>query len=113
VVGQLVPDVLADTSEDKLSRLLHLAESFAPLLKSAMAYSLPPALAESKARSTAPPPPPNFDFALTLSTLVAALTFVFVLSLPSPPTSGLEFLQDPPLARGRGSPVDPAAGGTT
>jgi hypothetical protein len=79
VVGQLVPDVLADTSEDKLSRLLHLAESFVPLLKSAMAYSLPPALAESKARSTAPP---NFDFALTFN-VGRCVDFRLRFSLPS------------------------------
>jgi hypothetical protein len=81
MVGQLVPDVLADTSEDKLSRLLHLAESFVPLLKAAMTYSLPPALAESKARSTAPPP--NFDFALTFN--VGRCVDSRLCSLPLPP----------------------------
>lgn len=69
MVGQLVPDVLADTSEDKLSRLLHLAESFVPLLKAAMTYSLPPALAESKARTAM-----NFSKTLRSRAVVARLS---------------------------------------
>jgi hypothetical protein len=51
MVGRLVPDVLADVNEDKLSRMLHLAESFCSLLKSAMAYSVPAVLYEAKVKS--------------------------------------------------------------